>query len=148
MSQSIHTGGIICIQEIGLGIGLLLIGHSHRVRRYTMDGRHNERRHRIISFNHGNGLGLRSSKVPSCDAYGTAGRIADVLGAVAHPRDSTFYHNDSNATLRSSARTPTSLFESNPHIVLIEGGVIGRLPHSNTFTNGTSTENPELMSPD
>ena len=93
-------------------------------------------------------LGAAISKVPPCDAYGTAGRIPDALSADAHPRDSTFYHNDLNATSPSSARRPTSLFESNPHIVLFDGGIIGDVPHSNTTTNGTSTDHPDLMNPD
>ena len=42
MSQSLHTVGIISIGEIGFGIGLLLIGHSHRVFRYAVARKYNQ----------------------------------------------------------------------------------------------------------
>ena len=91
---------------------------------------------------------LRFPKVPHCDVYGTAGCIADALGADAHPKDSTFLYNKIKATLPSSTPRPTRLFESNPHIVLIEGGVVGGLPRFTATTDGTFTENPDVMSPD
>ena len=48
MSQSMHTIGIISIGEIGLGIWLVLIAHSHSVLRSAAGRRYNQ--HVLIVF--------------------------------------------------------------------------------------------------
>ena len=63
-------------------------------------------------------------------------------------RSRPLYYVDLNATSPSSARKTASLFESNPNVVLIDGGIIGGVPHPKATTNGTSTSHPDLAAPD
>ena len=85
------------------------------------------------------------SIVPPRDAYRTAERIAEALDLTPNSRSKPLYYVDLNATSPRSARSTASLFERNPNIVFIDGGIIGGPPHP---TNGTSTDSSDSAAPD
>ena len=79
------------------------------------------------------------SIVPPRDALKTAERIHTASRAVSK-KDRPLYYLDLNAVAPRTARQTAALFEMDPNVRLIDGGIIGGVPYPKTVDYGTPPE--------
>ncbi|KAH8810935.1 6-phosphogluconate dehydrogenase [Xylogone sp. PMI_703] len=148
------TLGIISIGEMGLGIGQLLKAHGYRVVT-NATGRSELTKSRAQSAE----IELLStdeelvqqcdyilSIVPPRDALKTAERILHAANAL--PKSAPLWFLDLNAVSPRTARQTARIFEPNPNIKLIDGGIIGGVPYQKPMAVGseeTSWHCPSLI---
>ncbi|KIM94102.1 hypothetical protein OIDMADRAFT_45897 [Oidiodendron maius Zn] len=130
------TIGIISIGEMGLGIGKLLKAHGFRVVTNASD------RSEATKLRAGAAeidllptdedvtqqCDYILSIVPPRDAFATAQRI--FTAAQTTDKQTPLYYLDLNAVSPHTARQTATLFSSSPIIQLIDGGIIGGVPHA------------------
>jgi hypothetical protein len=136
-SQQFKNVGVVSIGEMGLGIAQLLIAHGYHVYTYAAD-----RSESTQSRARGAGIELSItlehlvsstscilSIVPPRDAQMTAQRIAAATSSSIGSRKQPLYYLDLNAIAPQSAVQINNLFQSNPNIKFIDGGIIGGVPY-------------------
>jgi hypothetical protein len=74
------------------------------------------------------------SIVPPRDAFKTAERILAAISLTSGSRAAPLYYLDLNAIAPESAVRTHKLFEPNPNIILVEGGIIGGVPYAKEDT--------------
>ncbi|RFU33116.1 hypothetical protein B7463_g3224, partial [Scytalidium lignicola] len=130
------TIGIISIGEMGLGIGQLLKAYgeltksraqSVKIELLLSDKELVQRCDYVLSI------------VPPRDALKTAERILSAAGA--RTRDTPLYFLDLNAVSPRTARQTATIFQSNPDIKFIDGGIIGGVPYPKPTEPGSGEIN-------
>ncbi|KAI0597811.1 6-phosphogluconate dehydrogenase [Biscogniauxia sp. FL1348] len=132
----IKTIGILSIGEMGLGIGQLLISHGYIVGTFAEDRSESTReRARLARIQLHKSMpefvgqcDVILSIVPPRDAFATAKRVYDACAEATGSREKPLYYVDLNAVSPSLASTIDNLFQSNPDILFVDGGIIGGVP--------------------
>ncbi|KAH8586187.1 6-phosphogluconate dehydrogenase [Bisporella sp. PMI_857] len=140
------TVGIISIGEMGLGIGQLLKAQGFRVVTNATD-----RSERTKSRARSAQIELLPtdtdlvqeceyilSIVPPRDALSTAQRI--FTAAQASGKKTPLYYLDLNAISPRTARQTETLFEANPNLKLVDGGIIGGVPYPKALVEDGGVE--------
>lgn len=138
--------GIFSCGEMGLGIAKLLIAHDYAVSTYAADRSANTQDNAREAGVHlhdnfddfVSNIDVVLSIVPPRDAYLTAQRFADTVSP--KQRDKPLYYLDLNATSTKTAARTAELFKASPDILLIDGGIIGGIPHPITETSNGSND--------
>ncbi|KAI1443750.1 phosphogluconate dehydrogenase [Annulohypoxylon stygium] len=147
--QTALSIGILSIGDMGLGIGKVLMSQNYRVMTFAEDRRQvvlfecrryysertkeRARSNKIELLPSVRELVQQSdcllSIVPPRDALATAQSVFSATPSGAGTRKHPLYYLDLNAIAPSIATQTQSLFEGNPNIVLIDGGIIGGVPY-------------------
>jgi 3-hydroxyisobutyrate dehydrogenase-like beta-hydroxyacid dehydrogenase len=127
--------GVVSTGEMGLGIAKLLVAHGYEVFTYAEDRSQNTRDNATSAGVHlaksivelTDSIDALLSIVPPRDALATAKRFADAVSESGRGRP--LYYLDLNATSPSTAKRTARLFSKFEQIKLIDGGIIGGVPH-------------------
>ena len=157
--RPIKVVGVVSVGEMGMGFAQLLIAHNYRVVTYAEDRsqqtRDNAQKAGVDLLQSIDTVATESdvvlSIVPPRDAYDTAERFAKALSASR--RQDALYYIDLNATSPETAKRTAELFKPVRNIKLVDGGIIGGVPHPLTTdsapadappngTNGAANDTP------